>query len=139
MTSPKEAEQFLLKVWDAAWTPGLPDLSEYYVPDAAVSAYSPPKQTTWKGLDAIKGHFEEMQPMVSPRFFNITHVDVVNGGSAYYATFEAEFDVRVPGQEGVMEGRGIIHCILKDGKVAVWTMYEDPTPFIELALRAQKA
>ncbi len=66
-------------------------------------------------------------------------VDLVNNSDAFYATWDAEFELKVPGREGIMEGRGIAHCVRKDGKVSVWTMYEDPTPFVEMAMKRQKA
>ncbi len=66
-------------------------------------------------------------------------VDVVNYSSAFYATWDAEFDLKIPGWEGVVNGSGIIHCVRKDGKVGVWTMYEDPTPFVEMAMKGQVA
>lgn len=36
-----------------------------------------------------------------------------------------------------MEQRGILHCVRKNGKVDVWTMYEDPTPFVAMAMAGQ--
>jgi hypothetical protein len=36
------------------WGPDLSSLSEFYDVHAELSGFSPPKQTTWKGLDAIK-------------------------------------------------------------------------------------
>jgi len=47
--------------------------------------------------------------------------------------------LKIPGNEGVMEQHGIIHCVRKNGKVGVWTMYEDPTPFVEMAMKGQFA
>lgn len=32
-----------------------------------------------------------------------------------------------------MDQQGIIHVVRREGKVAVWTMYEDPTPFVAMA------
>jgi hypothetical protein len=43
--------------------------------------------------------------------------------------------LKIPGR--VMEGRGLIYCARKDGKVSVWTAYEDPTPFVEMAMKRQ--
>jgi hypothetical protein len=45
--------------------------------------------------------------------------------------------VKIPGRERLMDQHGIIHCVRKDGKVGVWTMYEDPTPFVEMAINSQ--
>ncbi|RFU26457.1 hypothetical protein B7463_g9896, partial [Scytalidium lignicola] len=128
-----------IKAWESVWLPDLPTLSEFYDEHAEISAFSPPKQNTWKGMDAIKAHFKEIQPIISPKFFNVTNLDLVNDGNAFYAAWDAEFELRIPGQEGVMEGRGIIHCVRKDGKVGVWTMYEDPTPFVQMAMKGQMA
>lgn len=71
MTSQKEAKQFLLKVpitwpyimryttnktqaWESIWRRDLSTLSEIFDEHAEVTGFSPPRQTTWKGLDAIK-------------------------------------------------------------------------------------
>ena len=65
-------------------------------------------------------------------------LDLVAGNSnALYATWEAVWEVKIPGQEAVMEQRGILHCVRKNGKVDVWTMYEDPTPFVAMAMAGQ--
>lgn len=36
---------------------------------------------------------------------------------------------------GGMEGHGIFYCVLKDRKIEVMTAYEDPTPFVEMAMQ----
>lgn len=36
-----------------------------------------------------------------------------------------------------MEQKGIVHCVRKGGKVGFWTMYEDPTPFVAMAMSGQ--
>jgi len=78
MASQEEAKQFLLKVpipklwvmrqttnkiqaWESIWLPELPTLSEFFDEHAEVSGFSPPKQTTWNGLDAIKAVRNPMQ------------------------------------------------------------------------------
>jgi hypothetical protein len=38
-----------------------------------------------------------------------------------------------------MEGRGILYCARKDGKISARTAYEDPTPFVEMAMKRQMA
>jgi hypothetical protein len=43
----------------------------------------------------------------------------------------------IPGQEGIVGWGGILHCVLQGEKVKVWTMYEDPTPFVEMAMKGQ--
>jgi hypothetical protein len=42
------------QAWESMWGPDVSGLSEFYDEHAELSAFSPPKQTTWKGLDAIK-------------------------------------------------------------------------------------
>ncbi len=43
--------------------------------------------------------------------------------------------MKIPGQEHVMEGSGVIHIVRnKDGKVTELTMFDDPIPFFALAL-----
>jgi hypothetical protein len=65
-------------------------------------------------------------------------LDLVAGNAnTLYATWEAVWEVKIPGQEGTMEQRGILHCVRKNGKVEVWTMYEDPTPFVAMAMAGQ--
>jgi hypothetical protein len=65
-------------------------------------------------------------------------LDLVAGNAnALYATWEAVWEVKIPGQEGTMEQRGILHCVRKNGKVEAWTMYEDPTPFVAMAMAGQ--
>ncbi|KAH8787218.1 hypothetical protein BGZ57DRAFT_950323 [Hyaloscypha finlandica] len=137
MASQEEAKQFLLKAWDAVWVPGLATLSELYAEDAVVLGFSPPKQQTWSGIDNIRVHFKEIQPIVGSTALKITNLDIVNDGSAFYATWEDVFEVKIPGRERLMDQRGIIHCVRKDGKVGIWTMYEDPTPFVEMAINRQ--
>jgi hypothetical protein len=63
--------------------------------------------------------------------------DVVNDGNSFYATWEDQFQVKIPGQEHIMEQRGIAHIVKKGGKIGTWTMYEDPTPFVEMAMQGQ--
>lgn len=60
-------------------------------------------------------------------------VDVVVDGNAFYARWDARFDMKLPGFEGVIEGNGIIHVVLKEGKVLEFTSIEDPTPFVAMA------
>ncbi|KAN0113264.1 hypothetical protein V8E51_006215 [Hyaloscypha variabilis] len=74
MASQEEAKQFLLKAWESMWGPDVSGLSEFYDEHAELSAFSPPKQTTWKGLDAIKAHFNEIRPTISSKSFNITNI-----------------------------------------------------------------
>ncbi len=45
--------------------------------------------------------------------------------------------MKVPGREGVMEGKGIIYCTREGGKAKIWTAYEDPTPFVRMAMQGQ--
>jgi hypothetical protein len=42
------------QAWESLWQQDLPTISEFYNEDAEISGFSPPKQTTWKGLEAIK-------------------------------------------------------------------------------------
>lgn len=59
----------------------------------------------------------------------------MEGGKAYYATWNAAYRMKLPGQEEFeLPGSGILHCVLKDGKVSTFTLYEDPTPFVDMAL-----
>lgn len=34
-----------------------------------------------------------------------------------------------------MEGHGIMYCVREDGKFEAMTAYEDPTPFVEMAMK----
>ncbi|PMD15902.1 hypothetical protein NA56DRAFT_709279 [Hyaloscypha hepaticicola] len=134
----QEAKQFVSKAWDALWTSDLSTISEFYDESAEMSAFSPPKQTTWKGIDEIKAHCLSLRPVISSKSFTITNLDLVAGdANALYATWEAVWEVKIPGQEAVMEQRGILHCVRKNGKLCVWTMYEDPTPFVAMAMAGQ--
>lgn len=65
--------------------------------------------------------------------------DLVADGTRLYAVWDAEFDLKIPGQESVMEGRGILYIEFIGKKVKVWTFYEDPTPFVEMAMKGQMA
>ncbi|KUJ18515.1 uncharacterized protein LY89DRAFT_683475 [Mollisia scopiformis] len=67
----------------------------------------------------------------------MTTIDLANNGNTLYAIWNAEFQMKIPGQEGTMEGNGILRVVLKDGKVAVWTFFEDPTPFVAMAMKGQ--
>lgn len=55
MTSQEGAKQLLLNAWQALWVPDLSTLSDYFALDAEMSAFTfyPPKQTTYKGLEAL--------------------------------------------------------------------------------------
>lgn len=64
-----------------------------------------------------------------------SRVDLVKDSDSFYATFEAQFEVKIPGQEQLMDQNGIIYIVRREGKVAVWTMYEDPTPFVAMAAK----
>lgn len=61
----------------------------------------------------------------------------MNENQAFYAAYEAEFDFKVPGQECVLEGRGIMYVVREGGKAKIYTAYEDPTPFVEMAMKGQ--
>lgn len=95
--------------------------------------------------------------MVSPKSFNITRLgtdalstpldsrnpsnnpaDLVNYSSAFYAVWDTEFEFKAPGQESFsFPGGGILYCQREDGKVKLMTAYEDPTPFVAMAMKGQ--
>jgi hypothetical protein len=60
---------------------------------------------------------------------------LVQDKDAFYATFEDVFEVHIPGQEGSMKQSGLMHVVREGGKVKAWTIYEDPTPFVEMAMK----
>jgi hypothetical protein len=98
-------------------------------------------------------HCKELQPVVTSKAFKINNLgmdfpplnyvprlikeDVVNDGNSFYATWEDQFQVKIPRQEHIMEQRGIAHIVKKGGKIGTWTMYEDPTPFVAMAMQGQ--
>ena len=73
MSAQEEAKQWLAKVtkfllpyheqeisnanrmqaWEAMWASDLSSISEFFTEDAELSGFSPPKQTTWKGVPEI--------------------------------------------------------------------------------------
>lgn len=63
--------------------------------------------------------------------------DLVKDSQAFYAAWAASFEIKLPGQEGTLEGGGIMYCVREGGKAKVWTAYEDPTPFVEMAMKGQ--
>ena len=42
-----------MQAWEAMWASDLSTISEYFTEDAELSGYTPPKQTTWKGVPEI--------------------------------------------------------------------------------------
>lgn len=84
------------QAWDSLWVEDLSTLPDFFNENAEVSGFAPPKQMTWKGLDAIKAvrcnpvptkiqrvtspnsyylkHFKEIQPIVSNKSFTIKRV-----------------------------------------------------------------
>lgn len=64
-------------------------------------------------------------------------VDIVDDGKTFYAAWDAEFEMKIPGREGTMEGNGIMYCVREGGKFEIMTLYEDPTPFVEMAMQGQ--
>jgi hypothetical protein len=44
--------------------------------------------------------------------------------------------MEILGHEGIMEGSGILKLVLKDKKIVEWTMYEDPAPFVNQAVKS---
>jgi hypothetical protein len=61
----------------------------------------------------------------------------VNDGKTFYAAWDAVFDLKIPGQECEMEGNGIMYCVREGGKFKIMTAYEDPTPFVAMAMKGQ--
>jgi hypothetical protein len=55
------------QAWESAWIPGCPTVSDFFTEDAEMSAFTPPKQTTWKGVDAIKAVCDLISLYPSPR------------------------------------------------------------------------
>ncbi|KAG0645709.1 hypothetical protein D0Z07_8785 [Hyphodiscus hymeniophilus] len=109
------------QTWDALWTPDIPDAAQFLTEDAEMSGFSPPKQRTWVGIEAIKAL-----------------LDLVSGdGDTFYAAWKGDFYLKIPGQEGKMEQGGIMYIVLEGGRIKTWTAYEDPTPFVEMAMKMQ--
>jgi hypothetical protein len=59
----------------------------------------------------------------------------VKDSPAFYAVWDATFDFKVPGQEGELQGSGIMYILREGGKAKIWTAYEDPTPFVAMAAK----
>ena len=59
----------------------------------------------------------------------------MEAGKVFYAAWDAEYEMKVPGLEGGMEGSGIMYCVREGGKFQVLTAYEDPTPFVAMAMK----
>jgi hypothetical protein len=71
MTTQEEAKELVTKVlilrselgrqktnkkqaWNAMWLLDLSTRDEFYAEDVEISGFSPPKQTTWKGIEALR-------------------------------------------------------------------------------------
>jgi hypothetical protein len=71
MTTQEEAKELVTKVlilrselgrqktnkkqaWNAMWLLDLSTLDEFYAEDVEISGFNPPKQTTWKGIEALR-------------------------------------------------------------------------------------
>lgn len=69
--------------------------------------------------------------------YKFTTLDLVEGKpSTFYATYEAVFEIRMPGQEPMdMPQGGLMRVVREGGKAKEWTMYEDPTPFVMMAMQ----
>lgn len=135
MLSKEEAKELLSKAWASLWIPDLPTLADFFTEDAELTAFSPPTQTTHHGIEAIKAHFKPFQSMVTAKSFKIKRIDIVDDGKTFYASWDEVFELKIPGNEGKMEGNGIMYCVLEEGKFKTLTAFEDPTPFVGMAMK----
>ena len=63
----------------------------------------------------------------------------MSDSEAFYAIYDSSFDYKVPGQEAVLVTGGALYCLRQGGKAKFLTAYEDPTPFVEMAMKGQFA
>jgi len=42
------------QAWNAMWALDLTTLDDFYAEGVTISGFSPPKQTTWKGIEALR-------------------------------------------------------------------------------------